>query len=141
MQSRASKLTNLENAIKNIIPASNVNDLRKVAMLNSIKREAVLQGVISEIEYNRYVYFVLRTYTELGARPQELGMYLSELYDKPYIKNDRTLEKHIRDIVKKKLAATAPPSNPDPPPEYATEVSPLIKIVRKKKCRMCSWLL
>lgn len=123
----------IENAVKNIIPAENINDLHKIALLNSIGKRATSQGVVDEGNYRRYVYFVLRTYVAIGARPQELFTYLEELHNHPSIRQDLVLENYIR----KKVASTIRvPSPPNPPEEFLTESTPLI--VHKK--RWCgSW--
>ena len=123
----------LENAVNHIIPAYNINDMHKIALLNSMGKRASLEGKIRQEEYQRYVYFVLRTYLEIGARPQEMLMYLDELHKKLH---DATLEKYIRNISRRKRAQ-APPSQSEPPEEYLLESTNGVSPSPQRRRRSC----
>lgn len=107
-------------------------------MLNSIGKRAILTGTVDENDYRKYVYFVLRTYVEIGARPQELLMYMDELHNHPSLRNDAALEKYIKTIARKKLASAAPPAISEPPEEFLSENTPILAPVKEPKRRWCA---
>lgn len=104
-------LNTLETKIKNVVAAQNINDLRKIAILNSIKNNIAMlntstsTSTLTVDDYVHYVYFVLRVYAGLGGPLQELSNYMWELHARPHIRNDINLEMYIRKIVDERKRA------------------------------------
>lgn len=109
-------MSDAETVIKNVIPAGNITELRKIAILNSIGKKFVSASrvygvtptatdggtVTTQLQYQRYLYFVLSVYMASGARSPELQAYMNVLHYIDGIGNDGILAQYIQQVIRRR---------------------------------------